>query len=243
MVALKTPSLPPPEALLATLKAVPGIAVDLGAVEKKENGFILGLGRDHAAVALVPVPIPWSKLEGPCATAWWWPQAAEAMRGHSAHALVALAGETGNPLQRHITLTHLVAAVLSHTDAVGVYWGGGAVVHSPEAFLEQAQDFSPENLPIPLWIDFRVEPNDDGSHRLYTTGMNAFGKPEIEILHSAQQAAEIFNFASSIAEYVITRNPNIEAGHTVGRSPTEKIPATYGPSMWDDTLTVLRLEF
>ena len=28
----------------------------------------------------MPAPIPWSNLEGPCATAWWWPDATEKMK-------------------------------------------------------------------------------------------------------------------------------------------------------------------
>jgi hypothetical protein len=243
MVALNTPSLPSATALLGSLKAIPGIAVDLGSVQTKDNAFVFGPGKDHAAIALVSAPIPWSNLEGPCATAWWWPEATERTKGHSAHILVALVGETGNVVQRHITLTHLTTAVASHTDAVGIYWGGGRLVHDPQAFIEQAQNISPGNLPLPLWIDFRVEANDDGSCRLFTTGMKALGKTEIEIPHSEKEPAEVFNFACSIADYIITSNPNVEDGHTLGRSATEKIRASYAPSMWDSTVTVLRLDF
>ncbi len=243
MVALNTPSLPPPKALLGSLKAIPGITVDLNSVQAKGEAIVFGLGKDNAAVCLVPAPIPWSNLEGPCATAWWWPDATERMKKHESHILVALMGDVGNPIQRHITLTHLTAAVASHTDAAGIYWGSGTLVHDPQVFTEQAHDLSSENLPLPLWIDFRVERNDDGSRRLFTTGMKAFNQMEIEIPHSEKEPAEIFDFACSIADYIITRNPNIEDGHTVGRSETERIRATLAPSMWDSTITVLRLDF
>jgi hypothetical protein len=243
MVALNTPSLPPPQPLLASLKAIPGIAVDLNSLQVKDNAVVFGLGKDNAAIVLMPAPMPWSDLEGPCATAWWWPEATEKMRGHSAHLVVALMGDTGNPIQRHCTLTHLTAVVASHTDAAGIYWGGGRLVHDPLVFIEQAQTFSPDDLPLPIWIDFRVEPNDDGSHRLFTTGMKAFGRMEIEIPHSEKKPAEVFDFAYSIADYIITNNPNIQDGHTVGRSGTEKIRTTFAPSMWDSTISVLRLEF
>ena len=165
------------------------------------------------------------------------------MKNHNSHILVALVGDTGNLVQRHITLAHLTAAVASHTDAAGIYWGGGTLVHDPQVFIEQAQDLSADNLLLHLWIDFRIEPNDDGSFRLFTTGMKAFGKVEIEIPHSKQQPAEVVDFAYAIAAYLITRNPNIQDGHTVGRSATEKVRATHAPSMWDSTTTVLRLDF
>ncbi|MGO8752353.1 MAG: DUF4261 domain-containing protein [Thermoguttaceae bacterium] len=243
MVALNTSSLPLPQAMVASFKTIPDLAVDIGSLTATGGNLVFGLGKDQAAVALMPAPIPWSNLEGPCATAWWWPEAAERMRGHSAHVLVVLAGDTGNLIRRHIALTHLTAAVASHTDAAGIYWGGGTLVHDPKVFIEQAQNLSPHNLPLPLWIDFRIESNEDGSYRLFTTGMKAFGKAEIEIPHSRNKPAEVFNFACSIADYVITGNPNIEDNHTVGRSETEKIQAVYAPSMWDSTITVLRLDF
>ena len=243
MVALNTPSLPPPQALLASLKAVPGIGVDLNSLQATDNSFVFGLGKDNAAIALMPAPMPWSDLEGPCATAWWWPEATETMKGHTAHVLVVLMGETGNPIQRHCTLTHLTAAVASHTDAAGIYWGGGRLVHDPNVFIEQACNLSPEDLPLHLWIDFRVEQNDDGLCRLFTTGLKAFGKMEIEIPHSEKEPAEVFNFACSIADYILKSDPNIRDGHTVGRSEAEKIRVTYAPSMFDSNITVLRLEF
>ena len=157
MVALNTPSLPPLQDLLANLKAIPGIAVDLDSARIRGDTFVFGLGNDNAAVALMPAPIPWPDLEGPCATAWWWPEATERMKGRSTHVLIALVGAPDNPIQRHIGLTRLTVAVASLTDAAGIYWGGGRLVYDPQAFIEEAQDASPENLPIPLWVDFRIE--------------------------------------------------------------------------------------
>ena len=243
MVALNSPSLPPPEALAASLEATAGLVVEPGSIEVKAGNFAFNLGKDRAAVALVPGPIPWSNLEGPCATAWWWPAATQRMQGHTAHVLVALSGETSTLIQRHMTLTHLTAAVAAHTDPAGIYWGGGRIVHDPAVFVEQANHLPPAKLPLHLWIDFRMEENEDGSSRLFTTGMNAFGRLEIEIPHSRKEPAEILDFAYAIAYYTIRSNSNIEDGHTVGRSETEKIPAAHAPSMWDAAIGVLRLEF
>jgi len=201
------------------------------------------LGRNPVAIGLMPTPIPWRDVEGPCATAWWWPEATKRMKNHTSHVLVFLGGETGNCIQRHITLTHLTAAVAMHTDAAGIYWGNGTLVHDPQVFIEQAKNLSPGDLPLHLWVDFRVEPNDDASYRLFTTGMKWFDKLEIEIPHSQKQPDEVFDFACSIADYIITKNANIRDGHTVGRSEAERIQATHAPSMWDSKITVLRLDF
>ena len=191
----------------------------------------------------MPAPIPWSNLEGPCETAWWWPEAGAKMRGHNSHLLVALGGESGDAVRRSLALTHLTAAVAAHVDAAGIYWGGGALVHDPQVFLEEARNASPENLPLHLWIDFRIEANDDGTLRLFTTGMKALDKMEIEIPRSRHEPAEIFDFACSIADYILSRGAEIRDGHTVGRCEDEKVPAAHAPSMWDSKMTVLRLDF
>ena len=72
--------------------------------------------------------------------------------------------------------------VVSNT--AGIYWGNGTLVYQTDFFSDSCRDATLDNLPLPLWIDFRVEKNDDNSLRFFTTGMNAFGEKEIEIIHS-----------------------------------------------------------
>lgn len=243
MVALDTPSLPRRQEMLETLASLSGTTVDPRAVEAKEDAMVFPLGGNTAAVALRPSPIPWSNLEGPCETARWWPEAGQKMCGHNSHLLVVLTGETGDAVRHWLALTHLTAAVAAHSDAAGIYWGGGTLVHDPRVFLEEARRATPENLPLHLWIDFRIESNDDGTLRLFTTGMKALDKMEIEIPRSRHEPAEVFDFACSIAYYILSRGAEIRDGHTVGRCEDEKVPAAHAPSMWDSEITVLRLDF
>jgi hypothetical protein len=243
MVALDTPSLPRQQEMLETLASLAGTTVQANTVEAGENTLAFSLGGNTAAVALVPGPIPWSNLEGPCETARWWPEAGERMRGHNSHLLVALGGDRGDAVRRSLALTHLTAAVAAHVDAAGIYWSGGALVHDPQVFLDEVRSASPQNLPLHLWIDFRIEANDDGTLRLFTTGMKALDKMEIEIARSRHEATEVFDFAYSIADYILSRGAEIRDGHTVGRCEEEKVLAAHAPSMWDGKMTVLRLDF
>jgi len=113
-------------------------------------------------------------------------------------------GEKGDLIQRCIALTRLTAIIAAEVDAAGIYWGGGTLVHDPQVFIEQAKTISLGNPPLHLWIDFRVEQNEDGSCRLFTTGLKTFQKMEIEIPHSTKPPAEVLEFAHAIAEYVMT---------------------------------------
>lgn len=227
MVPLDTPSLPVPREMLKTLSALSGTTVNAGAVEAREHALSFSWGGNTAAVALLPVPIPWSDLEGPCEMAWWWPEAGARVRGHNSHLLVAMGEGAGDAVKRSIALTHLTAAVAANVDAAGIYWSGGGLVHDPHVFLEEARNASVEKLPLHLWIDLRIEQNDDGTLRLFTTGMKALDKLEIEIPQCRHEARELFDFAYSIADYLLSRNAEIRDGHTVGRGEDEKIPAVH----------------
>jgi hypothetical protein len=243
MVALDTPSLPRQEEVHATLTALSGADAHPKTVEARESALVFSFDCYSAAVALVRSPIPWANLEGPCETAWWWPDSVAKMRGHNSHLLVALQVEGGSAVRRAVTLTHLTAAAAAHVDAAGIYWGGGGLVHDPHAFLEEARSASPENLPLRLWIDFRIEDNEDGTLHLFTTGMKALDKMEIEIPQSRHAPQELFDFAYSIAQYLLVRDAEIRDGHTVGRCDDERVRATHALSMWDSKLTVLRLDY
>ncbi len=229
--------------MLRTMDSLSGTSVTPEKVHARRDSLIFPLGDGKAAVALMPAPIPWSNLEGPCAAAWWWPEATERMRTHASHLLLALTGESGDAVRRALELTHLTAAAIAHVETAGVYWGGGRLVHEPKVFVVQARGAGLDRLPLHLWIDFRVETGDDGTLRLFTTGMQAFGKMEIEIPRSRRTAAELYQFARSIADYILARGAEVRDGHTVGRWEEEKVPATHAPSMWDPTMPVLRLDF
>src|SRR5262245_18758106 len=86
-----------------------------------------------AFASLMPAPIPWGDLEGPCQTARWWPEAEEVLRKHTHHFIVSLMGGPDSPIERHVWLTKFVAAVMELSDSAGVYWGSGTLVHKPES--------------------------------------------------------------------------------------------------------------
>lgn len=232
MVALNAPCLPEPSRILATLQErAPDCPIPTE-VTRKDDTLVFHLGDSIVAVSLMPAAIPWSDLEGPCATAWWWPEATQSMTLHNSHVIVALMSGSGSPVERHILLTRIVSAVAANADAAGIYWGAGTLVHDPAVFQEQSADLSPDRLAPQLWIDMRLEQNDDGSFRYFTTGMESLGCLEIEIDQSRRPPQEILDFCYDIVSYVLTRGATLNDGETVGRSAKEKIKVRHKPSMW-----------
>lgn len=240
MVALNAAEFPNMSDVLATLKE----RYPSGNVvheEERDETAILTLDGNMTAVSLMPAPIPWPEIEGPCATAWWWPEAEERMKSHCAHAIVALLGDSGTPLERHISLTHLVSSLLACSDAAGVYWGNGTVVHAPDAFQDQAADISADAVAPQLWVDMRLEQNDDESFRYFTTGMTALGHPEVEIDRTTLSPREILNLCYEIVSYILTGGTPLKHGETIGRSAEERIAVTHEPSMFDREGNVIKL--
>jgi hypothetical protein len=188
----------------------------------------------------MPMPIPWDELEGPCTAAWWWADAARQMEAHRHHFLITVIGGTIEPVERRVVLTRLTSAVVRHTDAVGVYWGEGNLVHEPAEFVRAAEAIDGTNIPRQLWIDVRVENSAGGTYRCYTTGMEPLGFREIEVPRSNMPPDDLAVFIADTAAYIVNHRLRIQDGETMGRSPTEQYPVQHGRSMFDRT-RVMRL--
>ena len=208
-----------------------------------ENMFTCTIGEYTAAATLVPRPVPWSQLEGPCATAWYWPAAAESLRDHTAHLLVTLIDEGGKSVEKSETLTQLVAGLVGTSRALGVFWGPGRLVHPAEPFIAQAVQSTAADLPLFLWIDFRVEGTDAGSTRLYTTGLAALDATELEVADFPGEPQHLLEFAYNIAHYQLCQNKPINDGDTIGLTDEVQVVAHRGGSMFDKEMEVVQLEF
>lgn len=208
-----------------------------------EGLFTCSLGDYTAAVTLVTREIPWSQLEGPCETAWYWPDASNVLREHPAHLLITLVDEGTKAVEQSTRLTQLVAGVAANSKSKGVFWGPGRLVHPKQAFLEQAVQMTDEDLPLFLWIDFRVERTEQQVVRLYTTGLEALGYTEIEVPAFAGQPQELLEYAYNIAHYQLTQHKHIGEGETIGLTDQLQAIAHHEQSMFDAEMEVVRLEF
>ncbi len=200
-------------------------------------------GEATVAYTLVDQPIPPSQLEGPTARAWYWPEAAEQLAGHQAHLIVALVDEGTDRIAKCMRLTRFIAALLPVSPAVGVQWGGSRAVHEPKAFGQVAAQMAKVDLPLHLWIDFQVESTDDDSLRLYTTGMAAFGKREIEMPYFAGPPQELMNHAYNLAHYVLEKNAHIKDGEVVGLPGEVQVTAHDTTTFLEGDEAVLAFEF
>lgn len=212
------------------------------AAQSSDEALAATAGDAELMIGLMTAPIPWPELEGPCASAFWWPEAAEVMKAHAAHLIVGLRAEEMVPVERNLWLTALIAAVLSTGEASGVYWGAGALVMPPELFMEAAITMTHEVLPLDLWIDFRVSREEDGSISLFTTGLEDLGHMDLEISRSNVDPGTARESAWNVAHYLLDQGPVLDDGDSIGFGPDEQIRIRHVPSMWNPAKTVIRLE-
>ena len=241
MVALNSGELPEPRDFLKSLARVYRDMPRPGQVRTADAQIVFPFGGNISIVGFVSQPIPWSQLKGPCETAWWWPEAADCLNGHASHLIIALTGTAGDVRDRHARLTHLVAALLEHTQAAGVYWGNGTLVHEPRAFRTQADGLTAEQLVPQLWIDMRVEHNGDGTNRFFTTGMHAFSQLELEIDRTPLDPESLLDVCYPTIDYILRSGVRIGHGETIGRTAEEKIKVTHAPSMLESRGKVMKL--
>jgi hypothetical protein len=211
-----------------------------------DNGILtLQLDDELIAVAPMPVPYPWSDLQGPCATSWLWPRgtSATSVEKHRTHVLVTAIGGNAPPVERRLALTQVVAAAAELPGVMGVYWPEGTLVHYPPLFVKMARAAtSPKGPPLYLWVDFRVGRNPDGTSALFTTGLRPLGRLEVEVPRIAMPPGELRDWAVNIAYYLLENGDRVKDGDTIGMSATQKIRIRHRPGSFGQKGTVMQLQ-
>ncbi len=243
LVALSQPEVPAPEDVGDTLSELFPDATRLAVSGVTERAATFAWGKATVNYTLVDRPIPWSHIEGPCVTAWYWPDAEKVMRHHAAHLFVTLLHESRDPIERSMRLTQLVSAVSQAAGAVGIVWGPSSLVHEPAAFRSLAARMSRDDLPLHLWIDFRVSELADGAFTLFTTGMEALGSRELEVHRFVGEPQVLAGYAYNIAHYLLEKSPQLKEGEAIGLPDGAQASVRFETSVIDPSQEALRLDF
>lgn len=220
---------------------------ELGAIEKSNKTTIsFCIGEQAVAfLSLMPAPIPWSELEGPCATSVLWPESAEVLRSHKAHLLITIRfNQPTEPIERATLLTQVTTSVVHNcAAALGVYWGNATLVIPPQLFCEFAIQVMPDELPLYIWVDFRIGKNATGKTVGFTSGLEALGLMEIETDNATESPSEVRARFEGLIDYLVHNGLAIKHGDTIGEDMHERIKALHAPSLFGREGTVLRLDY
>lgn len=213
-------------------------------VSEEENTLAFNLGSAEVVIGTMPAPVPWSDLDGPCATSILWPAAAPVLQSHTHHAIVTVRGEL-NPVALATVLTQVTAAVMATTPGTpGVFWTNAALIVPKDMFIEFATDIMPMGPPLTIWVDSRVGWTEvDAFSSGFTTGLAELGLMELEAQNATEPPAALRERFEGIACYLLENGQVISDGDTLGESAAEKIRVVYGPSAFGIEGTVMRLVY
>ena len=200
-------------------------------------------GTHQLFVALMPTPIPWGDLEGPCQTSMFWPNAEPELRKHKQHFLVTVMGPAESIIEQNLVLTQAIASILTVSpEASGVYWGNATQVISSEAFRELADVIKDDALPFLLWVSYRIGSDKKGSSG-FTTGMASLGHMEIEAVNTPEEPKGLYDRLLGLTDYLLTNGPIIVDGNTIGEDEHERIKVVYSKSNFGHEGKVMRLKY
>ncbi len=221
---------------------VPGLAVAADG-EDSDGSISFRVGEADVVLARMPAPIPWSELEGPCATSILWPNAAADVKAHTVHWIVTVSGEM-DLLANARLLTQVSASALGACDAaIGVYWGNATLLVPKALFIDFTREILPQGPPLHIWVDFRVGRTPEGKSSGFTNGLQALGHMEFEAAQSPKPPAKLRDRLCALAGYVLEHGPVIRDGDTVGDDAAERIRIVHGRSEFGLEDEVKRLTY
>jgi len=205
--------------------------------------FSFSIGSPSIVLGLMPAPIPWTDLEGPCETSMLWPNASDELINHKSHIIVTVNGEL-NPLELATLLSQVTASILAtSSSALGVYWGNATLVIPKDLFIEFAVEMLPHSLPLQIWVDFRVGHDSANTSSGFTTGLAALGHMEFETENAAEEPDELYERFLALAGYVVENGPVINDGDTVGEDAYERIRVVYSDSLFGQEGPVMQIVY
>ncbi|MCA8998046.1 MAG: DUF4261 domain-containing protein, partial [Planctomycetaceae bacterium] len=169
--------------------------------------------------------------------------AEQEVKQHKFHWIVTVNADL-EPIPLSTLLTQVTSAALAACDAaIGTYWGNATLVLPKKTFVDVATGTLPDELPLLLWVDFRIGPDSEKTSAGFTAGMRALGHMDLETEHATESPRDLYERLVSLADYVLTNGPVIKDGDTVGQDAHEKIRVVYSDSTFGHEEKVMRLVY
>ena len=207
-------------------------------ITQEDNTIIADYNGMIMTASLMPAPIPDNEAVEQAKTNYRWKEAIEVAEKHKAHLLVSVInrGDMDN-IEGAKHYVKLLANATKQEGCLGINILG-TVIH-PQMYYDFAKlydendDFPIENI---VYIGLYGDENNTVSG--YTYGLEQFGKKEIEIIKSSEEAEEVYNFLASISDYIITSDVVLNDGETIGFSEEQKIQISVSEGIALDGETV-----
>lgn len=171
-----------------------------------------------------------------------WPEAVKTAEAHKAQLMVAVLGTDVDLLKKGRLFVKILDCCCGQKYASGVYTSG--TVFEPRFYraFAEVMKVKEDLLPIYNWIWFGLYRSEKGVCG-YTYGMEAFGKPELEVVNADAQPSEIRDFLADLVSYVLEYDAVLQDGETIGFSAEDRHAISYGPGISLPDQMTLKIRF
>ena len=224
-------------------KLISDLQVDWGIELSKEDTededtIVTDFDTCRIVISKFPAPVPNEEAEINAENNWMWEDAVEVTKTHKAHIVVAILGDEEDLISRGLLYTKIMATCCKQEKVIGVFTSG--VVFEPSYYITSAEMIRDGALPFFTWVWFGLYQTENGLST-YTYGMKTFGKLELEILDTDEEAGKLLSFISAIASYILQDDVEFKDGETIGLSEEDihQITLNKGVALPDqDTLKI-----
>lgn len=211
-----------------------------GVEECNIDGSAAYLRFDGYMVVIVemPYPIPDHEVESVAEYNYFWPNGVAESAQHQGHVIISIMtdGEREHVTENRI-FSKIASAVLNHSDSSGVYLGDRTLALEKTFYQTNVEMMSEDELPLYLWIYFGLR-QGEGKQSVYTYGLEAFSRKEIEIIDSALSFQELNEIVFDIIHYQLSQNIFLDSGETIGFNSEQKINITSSAGVYLPTETL-----
>lgn len=190
-------------------------------------------------VGLIEAPVPDGEAEYWAQGNYMWKDGVEVVKTHKAQLIVCILSQPADIIAKGKLYVKLAASALKQENALAFYNEGA--VFPPDMYRAFSEPMKNNELPFLNWVWFGIYGNEK-EIGVYTYGMRRFGKQEMEVYVSRENADlnRIRGFLLDIVAYVLGGNVTLKDGETIGFTAEQKLPITLskGIAVDGDTLKI-----
>lgn len=194
---------------------------------ERDVGFAIG----EAAVLMVNIdtPIDSSDFAERRVSEKLWPGSINGLMRHQSHMLISVNLDNRRATDLFGLATKITSSVLAAApDSLGVYWPATPQLINRNAFIDAASSLP--SLPLDLWVDIVVGKGRNGTVTASTSGLQAFGLRELEMVDSPESAEAARIRITNLVSQILRHRRNVNDGTTLGYDQAWKVAVEVRPS-------------
>jgi hypothetical protein len=209
--------------------------------ETSDEASVLEIEGYKIAIANMDIPIPGDEIKTTAEYNYFWKNGIDEATKHRGHIILSILNAGTNPVQENLLFSKVASSILNNSIALGVYIGDRTLLLKKEFYQYNVEEMSEDNLPLYIWIYFGIRKEND-KQSIYTYGLSAFNKKEMEIINSTHPPNELNEMMFNLVHYVIASNVILKKGETIGISENQKLTITESKGRYLDG-TTLKIEY